>query len=60
MHHVVRNERVETRSRVHHHVGKAGALRFYRIPSLTSASKYNYHFLTTILLLSVAGSSINT
>jgi hypothetical protein len=43
--HVVRYERVITRSRVHLNIRKAGALRFHRITSLTGAVKHECHRL---------------
>ena len=42
---------VEPRSRIHLKVRKPGTLRFHCIPPLTSATKYNNHFLLSLLLI---------
>jgi hypothetical protein len=44
VHHVVRHERVVTRSWAHQQMRQPRALRFHRIPSLTGATKHEYHF----------------
>src|ERR1041384_2797151 len=49
VHHVVRHERIITRSWAHQQMREPRALRFHCIPSLTGAAKHEYHFVLPVL-----------